>query len=134
VISRPGGGRGDDEPGADIDVLAKQGWWRPTGARLSPWGCALHDEYHLPGAQGQPEGHQGLGRPGPRRRAGDPQPQDLRQRPLHLSRGLGLRAAKTGNDAKARDFVGKLFANVPVFDGGGRGATTTFTQRTSATC
>ena len=31
--------------------------------------------------------------------------------------------------AAARDFVGKLFANVPVLDGGGRGATTTFTQR-----
>jgi sulfate/thiosulfate transport system substrate-binding protein len=30
---------------------------------------------------------------------------------------------------KARAFVGKLFGNVPVFDGGGRGATTTFTQR-----
>lgn len=29
----------------------------------------------------------------------------------------------------AREFVGKLFGNVPVFDGGGRGATTTFTQR-----
>ena len=28
-----------------------------------------------------------------------------------------------------RDFVTKLFANVPVLDGGGRGATTTFTQR-----
>ena len=30
---------------------------------------------------------------------------------------------------KAKGFVAKLFANVPVFDGGGRGATTTFTQR-----
>jgi ABC-type Fe3+ transport system substrate-binding protein len=29
----------------------------------------------------------------------------------------------------AREFVSKLLANVPVFDGGGRGATTTFTQR-----
>ncbi len=35
----------------------------------------------------------------------------------------------TGSDAGAREFVGKLFANVPVLDGGGRGATTTFTQR-----
>jgi sulfate transport system substrate-binding protein len=32
-------------------------------------------------------------------------------------------------EGKERDFVAKLFANVPVFDGGGRGATTTFTQR-----
>lgn len=29
----------------------------------------------------------------------------------------------------AREFVSKLFANVPVLDGGGRGATTTFSQR-----
>ncbi len=36
---------------------------------------------------------------------------------------------KLGSDDKARDFVSKLFANVPVFDGGGRGATTSFTQR-----
>ncbi|WP_088348242.1 MULTISPECIES: sulfate ABC transporter substrate-binding protein [Rhodomicrobium] len=33
-----------------------------------------------------------------------------------------------GADA-AKDFVKKLFGNVPVFDGGGRGATTTFSQR-----
>ncbi|QPF76270.1 sulfate ABC transporter substrate-binding protein [Roseateles sp. DAIF2] len=37
--------------------------------------------------------------------------------------------AKGGNDAQAREFVAKLLANVPVLDGGGRGATTTFTQR-----
>ena len=36
---------------------------------------------------------------------------------------------KTGNEAGAKDFVTRLFANVPVFDGGGRGATTSFTQR-----
>ncbi|WP_374243121.1 sulfate ABC transporter substrate-binding protein [Zoogloea sp.] len=41
----------------------------------------------------------------------------------------GYALSKGGNDAAAKDFVGKLFANVPVFDGGGRGATTTFTQR-----
>ncbi|MBI1651305.1 sulfate ABC transporter substrate-binding protein [Hyphomicrobium sulfonivorans] len=36
---------------------------------------------------------------------------------------------KTGSEEGAQDFVAKLFANVPVLDGGGRGATTTFTQR-----
>ncbi|MCK6551080.1 sulfate ABC transporter substrate-binding protein [Myxococcota bacterium] len=37
---------------------------------------------------------------------------------------------KYGNDpAKARDFVTKLFENVPVLDSGARGATTTFAQR-----
>ncbi|GAB4301197.1 MAG: sulfate ABC transporter substrate-binding protein [Desulfuromonadia bacterium] len=34
-----------------------------------------------------------------------------------------------GNDAKAREFVTKLFKNVPVLDSGARGATNTFVQR-----
>jgi sulfate/thiosulfate transport system substrate-binding protein len=34
-----------------------------------------------------------------------------------------------GDDAKADDFIKKLFANVPVFDTGGRAATTTFVER-----
>ena len=34
-----------------------------------------------------------------------------------------------GDEAKAREFVTKLFANVPVLDTGGRAATTTFAQR-----
>ena len=39
-------------------------------------------------------------------------------------------AIKSGKSpAEARDMVAKIFANVPVFDGGGRAATTTFAQR-----
>jgi sulfate/thiosulfate transport system substrate-binding protein len=34
-----------------------------------------------------------------------------------------------GNDAKAREFVTRLFKNVPVLDSGARGSTTTFVQR-----
>jgi sulfate transport system substrate-binding protein len=41
--------------------------------------------------------------------------------------GYALETEKS--EEKAKEFVAKLFANVPVFDGGGRGATTTFTQR-----
>jgi sulfate/thiosulfate transport system substrate-binding protein len=41
----------------------------------------------------------------------------------------GYALQKSKNESVARDFVTKLFANVPVLDGGGRGATTTFTQR-----
>ncbi|GJJ00167.1 sulfate-binding protein [Duganella rhizosphaerae] len=36
---------------------------------------------------------------------------------------------KGGTEAQARELVGKIFKNVPVLDAGGRGATTTFTQR-----
>jgi sulfate transport system substrate-binding protein len=42
--------------------------------------------------------------------------------------GYGLRQAR-GDDARARDFVTRLFRNVPVLDSGARGSTTTFTQR-----
>ena len=34
-----------------------------------------------------------------------------------------------GNEDAAKDFVGKLFGNVPVLDSGARGSTTTFAQR-----
>jgi sulfate transport system substrate-binding protein len=40
----------------------------------------------------------------------------------------GLRAGG-GDEAKAKDFVKRLFANVPILDTGGRAATTTFAQR-----
>jgi sulfate transport system substrate-binding protein len=36
---------------------------------------------------------------------------------------------KGGNETQARDLVSKIFKNVPILDGGGRAATTTFTQR-----
>jgi len=36
---------------------------------------------------------------------------------------------KGGDEAQAKNFVTKLFKNVPVLDAGGRGATTTFAQR-----
>ena len=42
----------------------------------------------------------------------------------------GFALQKYGNDqAKAKDFVAKLFKNVPVLDSGARGSTTTFVQR-----
>ncbi|HWI58338.1 MAG TPA: sulfate ABC transporter substrate-binding protein [Bacillota bacterium] len=42
----------------------------------------------------------------------------------------GYALKKSGNDpAKAREFVARLFQNVPVLDTGARGATTTFVQR-----
>src|SRR5690348_17313892 len=42
--------------------------------------------------------------------------------------GYALRKSG-GNESKARDFVSKLFANVPVLDSGARGSTTTFVER-----
>lgn len=42
--------------------------------------------------------------------------------------GYALRAPG-GNEAKARDFVARLYRNVPVLDSGARGSTTTFAER-----
>jgi sulfate/thiosulfate transport system substrate-binding protein len=42
--------------------------------------------------------------------------------------GYALRKSN-GNEQHAKDFVAKLFKNVPVLDSGARGATTTFVQR-----
>lgn len=41
----------------------------------------------------------------------------------------GYAQLKTGSADKAREFVSKLFKNVPILDSGARGATTTFVQR-----
>jgi sulfate transport system substrate-binding protein len=41
--------------------------------------------------------------------------------------GFALKAL--GSDDKAKDFVGKLYKNVPVLDNGARGSTVTFVQR-----
>jgi sulfate/thiosulfate transport system substrate-binding protein len=42
--------------------------------------------------------------------------------------GYALRK-NNGDEAKAREFVAKLYANVPVLDSGARGSTTTFVER-----
>ena len=41
----------------------------------------------------------------------------------------GYAKRKLGSDAAAKDFVTKLYRNVPVLDSGARGSTTTFAQR-----
>ncbi|MEY4427423.1 MAG: sulfate transporter subunit [Pseudomonadota bacterium] len=41
----------------------------------------------------------------------------------------GYEFQRTRSEAKAREFVGQLLANVPVLDSGARGATTTFVER-----
>ena len=43
--------------------------------------------------------------------------------------GWGAVIKKGGTEAQAKEYVGKLFKNVPVLDSGGRAASVTFTQR-----
>ncbi|GAM10242.1 sulfate-binding protein [Geobacter sp. OR-1] len=47
----------------------------------------------------------------------------------YLAAWAYARNLKGGNDAKAKEFVGRLFKNVPVLDSGARGSTNTFVQR-----
>ena len=58
---------------------------------------AVHLDDRVPGPQGEPEGHQGLGRPGQAGRLGDhAEPEDLGRRPVELSGRVGLGAAPAG--------------------------------------
>ena len=62
---------------------------------------AVHLDDRVPGAQGQPEGHQGLGRPGEAGRVGDhAEPEDLGRRALELPGGLGLGAEAAGRQRR----------------------------------
>ena len=93
---------------------------------------ALHLDDRLPRPQGQPEGHQGLERPGQARRRRDhAEPEDVRRRALELPGGVGVRASgrPAATTRRRATFVAQLFRNVPVLDSGARGATTTFVQR-----
>lgn len=47
----------------------------------------------------------------------------------YLAAWAFARNQKGGSDATAKEFVGKLFKNVPVLDSGARGSTNTFVQR-----
>ena len=78
---------------ADIDAIAAKTGKIPADWQQAPAEqfLALHLDHRVPRAQGQSEGHQGLGRSRQaRRRRGHAQPQDLGRRALELSRGLGL--------------------------------------------
>ena len=116
----------------DIDAIA-QG--RPDRHGLAEAAAAqqraVHVDDRVPGAQGQSQGHQGLGRSG---QAGHqvitPNPKTSGgARWNYLAAWDYARAQPGGNDAKAREFVTQLYRNVPVLDSGARGSTNTFVQR-----
>ena len=115
----------------DIDAIADKAKLLPADwqKRLPQQQRALHLDDRVPGAQGQPEGHQGLGRPGQAGRRGDhAEPEDLGRRALELPRRLGLRAqaSTAATRPRRRSSSTQLYKNVPVLDSGARGSTTTF--------
>jgi ABC-type Fe3+ transport system substrate-binding protein len=91
---------------------------------------ALHLHHRVPGAQGQSQGHQGLGRPDQAGRLRHhPQSQDLGRCRWNYLAAWAYAKQKGGSDDAARDYIAKLFKNVPVLDSGARGATITFVER-----
>ncbi len=116
----------------DVDVLVKQGGlvsadWR----KKFPNGAAPYTTTSIfLVRKGNPKGikdWEDLAKPGIEVIVPNPKTSGNGRYTYLAAWGYGLK--KSGNEAGAKEFVGKLFANVPVLDGGGRGATTTFTQR-----
>ncbi|WP_374259865.1 sulfate ABC transporter substrate-binding protein [Zoogloea sp.] len=116
---------------ADIDVLAKNGLASPDWRKAFPHGAAPYSSATIfLVRKGNPKGIKDwndLAKPGVS--VVIPNPKTSGNGRYTYLAAWGYALSKGGNDAAAKDFVAKLFANVPVFDGGGRGATTTFTQR-----
>ena len=91
-----------DGLGADVVSLALEGDINAIAEKIRPAQCrlarraaqqfdALHLDHRVPRSRGQPQGDSRLGRSDQgRRRSHHAQSQDLRWRPLELSRGLGL--------------------------------------------
>ena len=80
----------------DIDAIAEKAKLLPRMAEAAAaQQHALHVDHRLPGAQGQSEGHQGLGRPGEARRRGHhAEPQDLGRRAWNYLAAWGYAQAQ----------------------------------------
>ena len=99
----------------DIDAIAAQAQLLPADwqKRLPAQQRPLHVDDRVPGAQGQPEGHPRLGRPGaPGVAVITPNPEDLGRRALELPGRVGLRAAAAGRQRSRRreEFVARCIA------------------------
>ena len=140
---RQAGAHGDRRPaGRRRDARARLRHRRAGEAGQAPAGqlagapaeqqLAVHLDHRVPGAQGQPEEDQGLGRPrATGRRRDHAEPEDLGRRALEPHGGLGLGAAssRARPSRPQRLTSAKLYKNVPVLDTGARGSLTTFAQR-----
>ena len=90
---RAGSRRGHPGPGGRHRCAAHQWWVDPQRLAKAPAAqqLALQLHHRAGGAPGQPQGHQGLGRPGAPRCEGDhPQPQNIGWRALELPGRLGI--------------------------------------------
>ncbi len=116
----------------DIDILAEQGGLIPAdwAKRLPNNSAPTTSVTVILVRKGNPKGIKDwadLARPGVSVVIPNPKTSGNGRYSYLAAWGSVIKAG--GNPAQARALVQKIFANVPVFDGGGRAATTTFAQR-----
>ena len=115
----------------DIDMLADRGLVVQDWAKKFPYNAApAYSTMVYLVRKGNPKGIKDwadLARPGVQ--VVIPNPKTAGNGRYTYLAAWGSVLKKGGNEAQARELVGKIFKNVPVLDAGGRAATTTFTQR-----
>ncbi len=115
----------------DIDMLAARGLVAPDWAKKFPHGAAPYYSTMIflvrKGNPKQIKDWSDLGKPGVK--VVIPNPKTAGNGRYSYLAAWGSVTRKGGSEAQARDLVTRIFKNVPVLDGGGRAATTTFTQR-----
>jgi sulfate transport system substrate-binding protein len=115
----------------DIDMLAERGLVASDWAKKFPNGAAPYYSTMVflvrKGNPKQIKDWGDLARPGIK--VVIPNPKTAGNGRYTYLAAWGSVIKKGGNEAQARELVGKIFKNVPVLDAGGRAATTTFTQR-----
>lgn len=117
----------------DIDALASKAWLIPNDwqSRLKHNSSPYTSTIVLLVRKGNPKGIKDwsdLVKPGVA--VITPNPKTSGGARWNYLAAWGYALKNNGNDqAKAKEFVGKLFANVPVLDSGARGSTTTFVER-----
>lgn len=116
----------------DIDALVKNGQWIPKDwqKRLPHNSAPYTSTIVLVVRQGNPKGIKDwddLIKPGIK--VITPNPKTSGGARWNYLAAWEFAKRKYGGDAKAKEFIAKLFANVPVLDTGARGSSITFAQR-----
>ena len=116
----------------DIDAIAERGLVAPDWAKRLPHARAPYTSTIVfIVRKGNPKGIKGwadLARAGVSVITANPKTSGGARWAYLAAYGSAL-TAPGGNEAKARDYIAKVFANVPVLDSGARGSTVSFAQR-----
>jgi len=115
----------------DIDAISKAGWIKPGWqTRLPNNSCPYTSTIIFVVRKGNPKGIKDwadLVKPGIQVITPNPKTSGGARWNYLAAWGYGLK--KSNDAAKTKDFVTKLYKNVPVLDSGARGATITFVER-----